>query len=275
MKFNIIKPKSSDLKSSIDYFLFIKSNDGQIADAYTTIPNTNVCLSIYKNNEVYWNREENTCHLIESAQFGASKIYGWHQQPFKVRLFGQSDQVCVVFKPTGLANFTNIPLNKIEVQDDPLTELFRASAKRIRQQIFNTACNEKRARLLEAFLLAHLNPRPEGIIDLFIQYLTSSTSVGPFSIHKFCKKQKVNESTLYRHFTAYVGESAKKFEQKHRLRAFLQQLGTPTTLTSLSYALNYADQSHFIREIKQYTGNSPRQLAARLSKVEDELFLMV
>lgn len=275
MKFNIIKPKFTDLKRSIDYFLFIKSTDGQTSGSYTTIPNTNVCLSIYKNNKIYWDREKNNCHLTEATQFGTSKIYGWHKQPFNVTLSGQLDQICIVFKPTGLSNFTHIPLNKIDIEDDPFTELFSASAERIRHQIFGTVCHEKRAALLETFLLDHLNQRTEGLIDLFIEYIISSTTADSLSIYKFCKRYKVNESTLYRHFTTCVGESAKKFEQKHRLRSFLQKLGTQETLTKLSYALNYADQSHLIKEVKKYTGNSPRQLAARLRKVEDELLLMV
>ena len=51
MKSIIIKPKNEILKRYVQYFLYFKKTDNTILN-YTTFPNNNLCLAIYKQNEI-------------------------------------------------------------------------------------------------------------------------------------------------------------------------------------------------------------------------------
>lgn len=51
MKTEIIKPKHPALKNIIQYFIIFNSDKSQNI-SYTTFPNTNLCLAIYKQNNI-------------------------------------------------------------------------------------------------------------------------------------------------------------------------------------------------------------------------------
>ncbi len=274
MEFKLLRPKNQLLSNHIEYFLFIQSTPKQEIDAYTTIPNTNTCLSLYRNNEVRWDRQQNNCLISESVEFGVSKLYGWHQRPFNVSISGQMDQVCIVFKPLGLANFTSIPLNALDVQGDPFKDVFGSGAKRTKHQLFETENLEDRAMILENLLVNHLRIQEMSIVDICLQQIVYEKEDAPFSIHGFSAAHNINESTLYRNFQAKVGESVKKFQLKHKFRNFLKRYKSAASLTQLSYVLNYSDQSHLVKEVKKYTGYSPRKLNCKLKTVEGELLLL-
>lgn len=275
MEFKIIKPQSQHLKKSIDYFLFIKSSSKHLIDSYTTIPNTNVCLSLYKNNTIHWNRDKNNCQIFPSETFAESRIYGWHNRQFSVTISGQLDQVCMVFKPLGLANFTKTPLHEIGRAENPFELVFGRDSKEISHRIFTTTCEEKRSATLEYYLLKYLTEREVGIVEVFMDYISVIRSCEKSSIRDFCRTHKINESTLYRHFVSSIGESAKSFERKHRFRTFLSRWNSYESLTRLSYSLNYADQSHLIKEVKKYSGLTPKKLLSRVKTVEQELLLLM
>lgn len=273
MEFTIHKPRSPYLQEAIEYFLFIKSSPGRQQDTYTTLPNTNLCLSLYKNNRVHWDRGNNHCQIQESSNFATSKIYGWHKQAFQVSLRGALDQICVLFTPTGLSQFTSMPLNQLAVDEDPFVQLFGKEATGVNAQLFEQPDLKVRLHLLENFLLKHLRERSRNLVEIFIKQLNYAPET--LSIQTFCKDYKIHESTLYRHFLTQVGESAKKFERKHRFRSFLNKLNSAETFTSLSYTLNYADQSHCIKESKKFTGETPSQLVKRIQTIENKLMLLI
>ena len=45
----------------------------------------------------------------------------------------------------------------------------------------------------------------------------------------------------------------------------LMQTGQYDTLTEVAYALNFHDQSHFIRDIKTFTGITPKSLSQKVN----------
>lgn len=120
-------------------------------------------------------------------------------------------------------------------------------------------------------------PSPEAIIQLFstrfFQKLTQQTPSNLIaeSLHLIWQKvSEVNSKTLSSHvnisprqfqrkFKAYVGTCPEtyirivKFQQAIHLLRHRQYV----KLSDIGYALNYADQSHFNREFKLFSGNTP------------------
>lgn len=274
MTFSIVRPRHKALHQVIDYFLFIQAKGSSADQHYTTYPNTNCCLALYRSNQVTWNQRENTC-LVQEASTSEihSRLYGWHNQPFKASIAGEMDQVCILFKATGLAHFTLQPLHQIAVADDPFVEIFGPDKNHFSQRLFATSFTVKRTQLLEDFLLQKWIPRPTDLVRSYLDYTSESIVGKAYRIKDFCQENYISESTFFRSCLELVGESPRAIKQKHRFRLFLKQLDEGRKLTDLAYALNYADQSHLIKEVKRFTGLSPKKLASRIKREEDDLFI--
>jgi AraC-like DNA-binding protein len=71
----------------------------------------------------------------------------------------------------------------------------------------------------------------------------------------------VSERTLRNHFYEYVGCSPKEYIRLVKLRQVAYQMKySKNSLTDIAYDNNYADQAHFIHDVKNFTGMSPKQL---------------
>ncbi|MBX2874097.1 MAG: helix-turn-helix domain-containing protein [Saprospiraceae bacterium] len=274
MNFKITRPENKELRKVIDYFLFINSTDTACIQNYITYPNNNCCLALYKNNQVSWNQLENSCSITNDSQASiSSRLYGWHNQPFKVSVTGELDQICILFKVTGLSQFTQKPLNQISLEDDPFSEIFGFDRLYFKQQLFEAKCTNRRTQLLETFLLQNRNPRPIQLIQSYIQYAGASITEQGNKIKDFCRENYISESTLFRSCIDKIGESPKDIKTKYRFRLFLRHLHTDVKLTELAYLLNYSDQSHLIKEVKKFTGLSPKKFASRVKQEENDFYV--
>lgn len=85
---------------------------------------------------------------------------------------------------------------------------------------------------------------------------------GLITITELARQLKINERTLRRKFNQYVGIPPKKFAKIIQFQTSLDQLSTGgfSKLNEVVYENGYADQSHFIRNIKKFTGKRPMQL---------------
>ncbi len=108
-------------------------------------------------------------------------------------------------------------------------------------------------------LLENASINPDNRIKLAINLILNSK--GKISIKKVRDKLCVSERTLERHFLKEIGVTAKQFAKIIQFSSSIQQM-TETdyiNLTEVGYANGYADQSHFIRAFKRYTGKTPKE----------------
>ncbi len=85
---------------------------------------------------------------------------------------------------------------------------------------------------------------------------------GLISVNELAKRLDTTERTLRRKFSQCVGIPPKKFAKIIQFQTSLDQISTGdfSKLTDVVYDNGYADQSHFIRNIKKFTGKKPLQL---------------
>lgn len=90
-----------------------------------------------------------------------------------------------------------------------------------------------------------------------MQYIRFST--GAQSVDEVCDKVFVGKRQLQRAFLDCIGVSPKKYGRVVRFNSaynFVQQY-PKATWTDITYQFGYADQSHFIRDFKQFAGENP------------------
>jgi len=82
----------------------------------------------------------------------------------------------------------------------------------------------------------------------------------------------VSERQLERRFTLAVGVAPKTYLRVRRFNEALRLMKTRRhpTLASIAYALSFADQSHFIRDLKAFAQVTPKSLSERAEQFHEQ-----
>lgn len=104
--------------------------------------------------------------------------------------------------------------------------------------------------------------------DESIAYLVKTIvdSKGIVTIESILKNLSLGRRQIERKFLEHVGFSIKYYSRIIRFQSTL--LTQFKSLTDLAYTFNYADQAHFIREFKEFSGLSPREYFKGDRKIE-------
>ena len=73
-----------------------------------------------------------------------------------------------------------------------------------------------------------------------------------------------SQSPLEKRFRKVVGATPKKFATVVRLHAVLNSITDTRSLIEICYEHNFFDQSHFIKDFQQFTGESPETYRNKL-----------
>jgi AraC-like DNA-binding protein len=267
MKTVIISPKNEILKRYVQYFLFFKKDDGYFLN-YTTFPNVNFCLALYKENSIsYESKNINLCKITNGGSI-KSRFYGFHKMPFRVDINSSLDQICVIFRPSAIRAFTKESYDDLMDSEGIFEELF-ASDKYLLEKIFEINELDKRAAQLEHLLLKNLQ---NDISEKMKETLMLINKKNIFSIDLLSKELKISEATLFRLFKNNLGQNPKSYLKTRRFRNVLNDILKPeSSLTDLAYKNHYFDQAHFINDFKTLAGSSPKKLVQKISVDQDNL----
>jgi AraC-like DNA-binding protein len=94
-------------------------------------------------------------------------------------------------------------------------------------------------------------------------------SGGNLTVKELQSELNLSERSLERRFKQHIGISPKLFTRICRFQASLSQLRTNkyNKLSDVAFEQEYADQSHFIRSFKEFSGLSPYQYMNRSNEI--------
>jgi len=203
----IIRPKNEILKSYVQYFLFFNKSDEHFLN-YTTFPNSNLCLAIYKENKItYINKNNiNLCNISEGHNY-KSFLYGFHKMPFNVQIDSSLDQICIIFQPSAIRAFTKESYESLMNSETVFEEIF-SQDKNILDKIFDNNNFTERADELEILLLKNLkNEIPERMQQAMLMINNNPV----LSLDRLSKELKISETTLFRLFKDNMGQNKHEY----------------------------------------------------------------
>lgn len=275
MQLSLHKPSHPLLVNCIDYFLFIKSN-GETG-SYKTFSNTNTCLALYKQTDVDWDRNTNTCRITDSRKTGSSRLFGFHKKPFVVNYSGDLEQVCILFKMEGLLHFTGIPIDQVDLNDHPFAQLFGVTCQSFIETLFSVTDEKTKLILLEDFLVKK-KKMVSSKKQQFIQFIKQMKQPGIDEekwVSGLASNLLINSSTLYRNFMSSFGQSPNRLYKTLRFRKTLTDLlARNQNFTKTAYANDFYDQAHLIKDIKQFTGERPGELVKKINTVGNTMMII-
>jgi AraC-like DNA-binding protein len=169
----------------------------------------------------------------------------------------------VILKPHALQSLFGI--NAL-VLKECATELNEFSTENINDQLMNAHSEHEQVALLTSFLIDRLEQAKsrDELVEEGLRLIHKSTGV--ITVKDLLEHLDISERQFERRFCQTVGISPlayiriKRFNEAIRL----MKTGQYDTLTEIAYALNFHDQSHFIRDIKTFTGVTPKSLSQRV-----------
>lgn len=273
MNFDTYKITSAELSKYVPYILFNYSNKPGNNQQVTSFANANICLGITNHREVYCNtagvkttRPRNGIHSYLSAMYLA---------PHRFQLAGVLDEICIDFTPLGYYHFFPFPLRTYIFNEDILGESFGKQSKFFFEAVFSIFNNQQRGAMIEAFLLENIKTCENYFLNESVHHIHSYPH--GINLKQLSKLQKCSEKKITRSFISKFDLSPKDYMRIVKFRKALHALhyGPRQSLTSISHACGYYDQSHFIKEIKCFTGTAPRQLRMNLSNVKKDVIIAV
>jgi AraC-like DNA-binding protein len=166
----------------------------------------------------------------------------------------------VILKPHALKTLFGI--NALTLKDQAV-ELNEFSSEDLKEQLVNTLDENMQVSLLTDFLGSRL--RRANTRDHLVEESLSliHESMGALNISALAEYLDISERQFERRFSQTVGLSPLAYIRVKRFNEALRLMksGTYNRLTEVAHALNFHDQSHFIREIKSFTGITPKSLS--------------
>jgi AraC-like DNA-binding protein len=275
MNIKIVPVKSLLLKNFIEYFIFSNVRTGE-TEKYTSLPNTNLCLSLLKSCKVNYLKTNsiNSVDILPGSDTFNSRLWGIHKLPLTVNIEGPFEQVCILFHRGSLKFFSKHSVVETLPEDNVFHILFNQKNNFFLEELFDTVELDQRASLLEFFLLKKLENNPcFEEIDHVIKAI--ETARGHIDLKALAKQFNIGTSTLFRSFMQKTGYAPKHFAATVRFRSAMQLMMDHIPLTEICYDLDYFDQSHFIKEFKKYTSYTPHKLKNKISVFDKKLILII
>lgn len=190
--------------------------------------------------------------------FVGQKTHAYFIQPTgNTRIFG------VRFYPHTATFAIPIPLAEMNNLVLPMDNLYGSKINGLAQQIYDLQTSDKIIPIIEPFFLKAL-----GNYQLDYNHQRSLFAVkeilknrGIIKIETLAQKLDISCRYLEKVFKQFTGIPPKLFSRITQFQAIFEIIHQQPALnlTQIAYLNNYADQAHFTRSCKQFTGVTPKE----------------
>lgn len=146
-------------------------------------------------------------------------------------------------------------------------------AVELEEQLLSASSTDERVYLIQQHLLTLLKQanRRDELIESILDYIRSH--VASITVQAIIAAFPISERQFQKRFARVVGISPHLYIRVRRINEALRLMhsGQYERLTDVSYALNYYDQSHFIRDMKLFSWVSPKHIEMNVSEFHSDL----
>lgn len=182
------------------------------------------------------------------------------QGRFDVSLTGSGGVVGVKFRVGGVIAFGDYDLGAVRDRTVPAHDWFGEHTPPADLPLDAPQA----APALDAWLLS-LTPREPSGSAVFRHVLEILESPDVASLATLSERTGMSVRTLQRLFGRFAGVGAKRMLVRARVMDAVAAIdrGDPRSMTALAYDLGWFDQSHFVRDFRTFTGETPGGYAER------------
>ena len=247
---------NSKLKDFVKRYWTLDFPNENTPELNTIIPDGTMKL-IFHYGDLYWHHPQKGEKYLQPRCF----LIGQLTQPYVVEPDGDTGTFVVQFHPNGFLPFSTIPMKEMENKPVPISDLFGEKGSKLESSILSASTTKQRITIIEKFLTQNLTT--SASIDRIVKSIVDTilNENGQISVSQISERNNMTRRQLSRKFTATIGLSPKQLSKTIRLQAALKTLlsSPKSKLTDIAYENEYFDQSHFIKDFKEFTGLSPKE----------------
>lgn len=247
MKFDKYFP-TDRLKSYIKYYVVAEN---ELESEYKVFPSSGLVIGFQYKGQLTSIKEKTANKLATAGVTGISDSY---------KIFKNSagiGTVLVYFTETGFTHFSSNPANELFNLSLSLDTIFdKNSVAEVEEELAIASTDKDRIKRVERFLLSQLKHiETDKLIVEAVKLIYQSN--GTLRIKELNEKLFISQSPFEKRFRKVVGTTAKKFASIVRFNSVLNDMNKTRSLTEICYENNFFDQAHFIKDFKQFTGDTP------------------
>lgn len=147
-------------------------------------------------------------------------------------------------------------------------DMFKAAREiNLPEQLLNEQQLDKRLTLINDFILKLSVSHSVDYSKILFATQELKDNIGPNALRDLQKKLNTTERSLQRLFESQAGISPKMLKRVWQFHAAFQQLNRYqfSKLTDIAYQHGFADQSHFIRVFREFTGLTPGEYLQKVA----------
>ncbi len=191
------------------------------------------------------------------------ELAGQLSSAFEFQPIGALDVLGVRFHAQGIFPFLDHPLTELTDRVVPLREIRSSLSKQLWPMLLQETDDRQRIRLVEQALLSLTSKndlRPDSHLRNAVKCIEGN--YGLISIDDLSREIGLGRRQLERKFALQVGITAKRYTRIVRFKRILSLVQRTNSYDWQSVAANcgYYDQSHLIREFKEFSGQTPSRL---------------
>lgn len=185
--------------------------------------------------------------------------------------------VVVVFQPHAMSTFLNVPTSLFYNQEVSGYDIESKKLNELAARIFDCEDNSHCINHIEEWLLSQITDTLSDAICK-VKRITASIKqicIAPATpVTKLSSIACLSKKQFERLFNSLVGINPKEYTRIVRFQKALEQMQHQSgeiNQAQIAYMSGYADQSHFIREFKKFSGYTPMSLL-KVSNPYSDLF---
>ncbi len=251
MKIKIINP-ADELKQLVRYFWILEFHmkPGETTEIRTFVDDSSGFVFHHNNGR--------SAIRNDAGNIPTGIIYGQNRQPSIATAVSSFGAVGVLFHPQAIKSLFEIDAHYLTDRVYSLDEFDKKSD--LRNIILDTDDSSEKIRILSDFLTK--KAREVGSPDLLVSAALQLLSEGKVSqVKDLISYFNVSERQLERRFLASVGVSPRHYLQTLRFRTVVQFIRNNRygRLSEIAHELDFADQPHFNRVIRKFSGLNPKR----------------
>ena len=187
-------------------------------------------------------------------------VSGMHKNYLSISAPQDSEMLVIQFKPAGALPFFNSPIYLINDKVVPAESLFGKEILQLQEKILEQNTSAEKFRVVDDWLLNRFDASAK--VDPEVANILNKLSTNPFYVHKeIVRSYPKTHKSLISQFKKHIGLTPKVLHRIFRFNEILQKIHLKESLDwpQIAYQFGYTDQSHFIKEFKEFSGFSPQE----------------
>ena len=174
---------------------------------------------------------------------------------------GTARCVQINLTPLGARRFLGVPMHELADRAVPLTDLLGRESERLEQQLAEAPDADARLALAEAFLIARLADAPPARPDAAYAWRRLAETGGRLRIGALAAELGCSRKHLAEKFRDQLGLAPKPAARLLRFNRALALLERGLDGAEVASRCGYADQAHFVKEFRRFSGSTPAAFA--------------